>query len=168
MKKMILSSMIMLSGLLFSQTKSCEDLQRENDIYKKEYNILNPIDTDSIDNIDFKLISCIGDKKTRKITLTMLVINKGADTRLFPHYDSHKTILVDFAGNVLESNSDRKMQLIKNEIPTKFNIVFDNKVEVMSPSIRSINLSLFTYLPSGSSPDKQLIVNFENIDVEWK
>lgn len=90
------------------------------------------------------------------------------DTRLFSEMDRDETILIDFADNVLERNIDRKMQIIKTDIPTKYEILFDNQKEIMSPSLKSVNLSLLTYPIGESSPDKNFIVEFENIDVVWK
>lgn len=48
------------------------------------------------------------------------------DIRLYSNTDLHKKILVDFASNVFERNLNKKMQLIKTNIPTKYEILFDN------------------------------------------
>ena len=183
MMKNIISSLMLFSTCLFSAQKSdCVTTQRElenskievaelskqNIYYKETLNLLKPISTNIVDDVQFSIAKIIGSKKDKTITVTFLYENKSSETRDF--LQCQEAYAIDARGNQFQTyevyvapNKNMRVEKIKSYIPIKGNFVF--KTEEMDFPIFRI-LKILVYPKDNISSPKEVI--FENIAVVWE
>jgi hypothetical protein len=96
--KNIISSLMLFSTCFFSAQKSdcviiqkelenakieVAELSKQNIYYKETLNLLKPIKTTIVDDVEFSITKITGSKKEKTITVTFLYENKSSETRDF-------------------------------------------------------------------------------------
>ena len=181
--KNTISSLMLFSICLFSAQKSdCVNIQRElenskievaelskqNIYYKETLNLLKPIKTTIVDDVQFSITKIIGSKKDKTITITFLYENNSFETRDF--LQCQEASAIDARGNQFQSyevyvapNKNLRAEKIKSNIPIKGNFVF-NTEETDFPILRIVKI--LVYPKDNMSSPKEAI--FENIAVIWE
>lgn len=161
MMKNIISSLMLFSTCLFSAQKSdCSTIQKElenskievaelskqNLYYKETLNLLKPIKTTIVDDVEFSITKITGSKKEKTITVTFLYENKSSETRDF--LQCQEASAIDAKGNQFQTyevyvapNKNMRAEKIKSNIPIKGNFVF-NTEETDFPILRCISYDL--------------------------
>ena len=181
--KNIISSLMLFSTCLFSAQKSdCSTIQKElenskievaelskqNLYYKETLNLLKPIKTTIVDDVEFSITKITGSKKEKTITVTFLYENKSSETRDF--LQCQEASAIDAKGNQFQTyevyvapNKNMRAEKIKSNIPIKGNFVF-NTEETDFPILRIVKI--LVYPKDNISSPKEVI--FENIAVIWE
>lgn len=181
--KNIISSLMLFSTCLFSAQKSdCSTIQKElenskievavlskqNIYYKETLNLLKPIKTTIVDDVQFSITKIIGSKKDKTITITFLYENNSFETRDF--LQCQEASAIDARGNQFQTyevyvapNKNMRAEKIKSNIPIKGNFVF-NTEETDFPILRIVKI--LVYPKDNISSPKEVI--FENVAVIWE
>lgn len=181
--KNTISSLMLFSTCFFSAQKSdCVTIQKElenskievaelskqNLYYKETLNLLKPIKTSGVDDVEFSITKIIGSKKNKTITVTFLYENKSSETRDF--LQCQEAYAIDARGNQFQTyevyvapNKNMRAEKIKSYIQIKGNFAF--KTEEMDFPIFRI-LKILVYPKDNISSPKEVI--FENIAVVWE
>ena len=181
--KNTISCLMLFSICLFSAQKSdCVSIQRElesakievaelskqNIYYKETLNLLKPIKTTTVDDVEFSITKIYGSKKNRTITVTFLYENKSSETRDFFFF--FEAYAIDARGNQFQTyevyvapNKNMRAEKIKSNIPIKGNFVFKTD-ETDFPILRI--LKILVYPKDNISSPKEVI--FENLPVIWE
>ena len=182
MKNIISSLMFLFIGIISAQKSDCATTQRElesakievaelskqNIYYKETLNLLKPISTDIVDDVEFSITKIIGSKKDKTITITFLYENKSFEIRDF--LQCQEASAIDARGNQFQTyevyvapNKNIRAEKIKSNIPIKGNFVFKTD-ETNFPIFRI--LKILVYPKDNMSSPKEVI--FENVAVVWE
>ncbi len=181
--KNIISSLMLFSTCFFSAQKSdcviiqkelenakieVAELSKQNIYYKETLNLLKPIKTTIVDDVEFSITKITGSKKEKTITVTFLYENKSFEIRDF--LQCQEASAIDERGNQFQTyevyvapNKNMRAEKIKSNIPIKGNFVF--KTEEMDFPILRI-LKILVYPKDNMSSPKEVI--FENVAVIWE
>ncbi|WP_295120821.1 hypothetical protein [uncultured Chitinophaga sp.] len=145
-----------------------ETLKHDNDYFRKTLAIFqSSLKTESIDSMDFQLLSCIGSKVEKNVKLEFLITNKETDKSINFSPDSYARG-VDLQGNAYKPSgskigTDVYASTINKDVPLKFVFQFKD----VEPSVAVFKLiSVKYYLPSANYKNGEL--QFKDISVVWK
>ena len=182
MKNTISSIMLFSASILLAQKTECTTIQKElenakievaelskqNLYYKETLNLIKPIKTSVVDNVEFSITKIVGSKKDKTITITFIYENKSFESRDF--LQCQEASAIDPQGNQFQTyevyvapNKNMRAEKIKSNIPIKGNFVF--KTEETNFSIFRI-LKILVYPKDNMSSPKEVI--FENVAVIWE
>lgn len=182
MKNIISSIMLFSASILTAQKTDCTTLQKElenskieiaelstqNLYYKETLNLLKPIKTIIVDDVEFSITKITGSKKDKTITVTFLYENKSSETRDF--LQCQEASAINPQGNQFQTyevyvapNKNMRAEKIKSNIPIKGNFVLKTE-ETEFPIFRI--LKILVYPKDNMSSPKEVI--FENIAVVWE
>lgn len=160
--KNTISSLMLFSTCLFSAQKSdCVTIQKElestkievaelskqNLYYMETLNLLKPISTNIVDDVEFSITKIIGSKKNKTITVTFLYENKSSETRDF--LQCQEASAIDPQGNQFQTyevyvapNKNMRAEKIKSNIPIKGNFFFKTD-ETDFPIFRILKILIY-------------------------
>ena len=182
MKNIISSLMFLFIGIISAQKNECStilkelenskievaELSKQNIYYKETFNLLKPISTNIVDDVQFSITKITGSIKEKTITVTFLYENKSSETRDF--LQCQEASAIDARGNQFQSyevyvapNKNMRAEKIKSNIPIKGNFVF-NTEETDFPILRIVKI--LVYPKDNISSPKEVI--FENNAVIWE
>lgn len=182
MKNTISSIMLFSASILYAQKTECTTIQKElenakievaelskqNLYYKETLNLIKPIKTSIVDDVEFSITKIVGSKKDKTITITFLYENKSSESRDF--LQCQEASAIDPQGNQFQTyevyvapNKTMRAEKIKSNIPIKGNFVFKTE-ETEFPIFRI--LKILVYPKDNMSSPKEVI--FENIAVVWE
>lgn len=181
--KFIALSTLFFSTYVLAQTSDCSELKiqlenqkteiaellKQNNYYKETLNLLRPLKSNSANNLDISIISAVGNKQGKTITISYLYKNTSTDVRR--DFQPLKSYFVDVRGNQYETYdvyaaADRlRVEQVYPNIPMRGYIKFKVE-EVDFPMIRLLNLN-FGYV-GNEIRTRNVNVSFENIPVTWQ
>lgn len=182
MKNIISSIMLFSASILSAQKTDCTSIQKElenskievaelskqNLYYKETLNLLKPIKTDVVDDVQFSITKIIGSKKDKTITVTFLYENNSFETRDF--LQCQEASAIDARGSQFQTyevyvapNKNMRTEKIKSNIPIKGSFVLKTE-ETEFPLFRI--LKILVYPKDNMSSPKEVI--FENVSVVWE
>ncbi|WP_312068466.1 hypothetical protein [Empedobacter sp.] len=145
-----------------------EELSKENRYYKEALDLLKPIQSVKIDGLQLDIISIVGSKTDKTVTVTFIYKNIEAETRNF--FQCEQAYYIDPQGNQSQTyevfvsfNNGIRAENIKPNIPTKATITFKT-TETTYPIIRQLKIIVYPKEVMA----KQIEAIFENLDVVWK
>ena len=110
-------------------------------------NLLKPISTNIVDDVEFSITKIYGSKKDKTITVTFLYENKSSESRDFSQ--CQEAYAIDARGNQLQtykvyvaSNKNMRAEKIKYNIPIKGNFVFKTE-ETDFPILRILKILVY-------------------------
>ena len=141
MKKHILISAILLSGVFYAQS-NCDNvklentnlksanqiIKTENDYLKKNLEINEPILESEKDNNNFRITKVIGSKADKTITITFLIETKDSNIKM----DISNVSLIDLEGNEYKVDyfkSSSPTQKLPANVPLKIYFTFNEIAE---------------------------------------
>ena len=131
-------------------------------------NLLKPISTNIVDDVEFSITKIYGSKKDKTITVTFLYENKSSESRDF--LQCQEAYAIEARGNQLQTyevyvapNKNMRTEKIKSNIQIKGNFVFKTD-ETDFPIFRI--LKIMFYPKDNMSSPKEIV--FENIAVVWE
>lgn len=157
---------------LENDLKNCkiknEELIIQNNYYKETLNLIKPIQSVKIDDLQLDITSVIGSKIDKTITITF--IYKNIETEIRNFFQCEQANFVDLQGNqsqtyevIVSFNNGIRAENINPNIPTKATITF-REIETNIPIIRELKLSIF----SKDLTNRPQQAVFENLEVKWK
>jgi len=170
MKKNLLFSAILFSGLFYTQT--CESIKTENTNLKTENNYLKkvleintPILESEKDNNNFKILKVIGNKTDKTITIIYLVDSKDVDKNLVIQDIS----IIDLEGELykvdLYKSSNTYPELSTN-VPMKLHFSFKDISN--NPSlIKILRFRVNSSLKSNTFKKSNANLEFRDLKVNW-
>jgi len=145
-----------------------ETLKHDNDYFRKTLNILqSDLKATSSDNIEFQLISCIGSKADKTVSLEFLITNKEVDKAIQFSPDKYATG-IDLQGNSYETGgikigTQMYASTISQDVPLKFRFGFN----AVDPAVAVFKLvSIQYFLPEGNYGTKS--VKYKDVQITWK
>lgn len=153
--------------LKFQKTKN-EELSKENRYYKETLDLLKPIQSVKIDGLQLDIISIVGSKTDKTVTVTFIYKNIETETRSF--FQCEQAYFIDPQGNQVQTyevfvsfNNGIRAENIEPNIPTKATITFKT-TETTFPIIRQLKIIVFPK----EIMAKQIEAILENLNVVWK
>ena len=183
MKKFSLLVGIAISTATFAQKIDCSkikdeltnvktenaELLKENNYYKETLELIKPLTTNSANNLDISIISAVGNKEGKTITISYLYQNTATEVRKY--FQPSQSYFVDARGNqsetyeVYASANRLRVEQIQPNIPMKGLIKFKIE-EVDFPIIKHLNLK-FSYVGNQIGKSEESVI-FQNIPVTWE
>ena len=153
--------------LKFQKAKN-EELSKENRYYKETLDLLKPIQSVKIDGLQLDIISIVGSKSDKTVTVTFIYKNIETETRSF--FQCEQAYFIDPQGNQVQTyevfvsfNNGIRAENIEPNIPTKATITFKT-TETTFPIIRQLKIIVFPK----EIMAKQIEAILENLNVVWK
>lgn len=126
--------------------------------------VKEPIDIIESDNIEFKLVRVMGNRKTQSVTFTMLLTTSAANW----YINSHVRSIIDVEGNEYRlssytlgaSNYSSSVHMVTG-VPIKCTYTFKGVL----PDVKVIKLFKYDYTHSWGEP---FHVEFRDIQIDWR
>lgn len=183
MKKFSLLVGIAISTTTFAQKIDCSkikdeltnvktenaELLKQNNYYKETLDLIKPLTTNSANNLDISIISAVGNKEGKTITISYHYQNTATEVRKY--FQASQSYFVDARGNqsqtyeVYASANRLRIEQIQPNIPMKGFIKFKVE-EVDFPIIKHLNLK-FSYVGNQIGKPEESVI-FQNIPVTWE
>jgi len=140
-------------------------LEKEIEYYKETLNLLNSKIVAQDQNVDFKIVSVIGDSNTGKVVIEGILINNG----VLRSIQGHEANAFDPQGNEIRTfevavGANKRIAELHKDITVKFSVEFKNVVSE-TPILSALTLKFYSNVEHKSN---NLSVTFRNISIEWK
>ncbi|MDP4210859.1 MAG: hypothetical protein Q8928_18775 [Bacteroidota bacterium] len=159
MKKVLFFSVLIfaMTKVGYSQVK-CDSLEAENKYLKKVIGLNQPIKVAEADKVEYKLVSCEGNKKAQTVTLEFLIINKQANSG----FVLERLAIIDLNGNSFDAGYDNINTTVYTDVPLKGKQSFSG----ILPEVQYIKLFKFhTFLVQTKQHND---IEFRDIKISWK
>jgi len=177
MKKKLLLSALLFSGLVYAQT--CENIKSENanlkseiqsvktenDYLKKILEINTPILEYEKDNNNFKITKITGNKADKTITITYLVEAKNVDKNLMIQDIS----IIDLEGELYKDDSyksSRPFPELSTNVPMKLHFSFKD-ISNNPLLIKILRFRVNSSLKSNTFKKSNADIEFRDLKVTW-
>ena len=153
------------NGLIASMQSRLNELADRNAEYKKALDIKQTLNTTDADGYQYGFVSAVGDKATRKLTVTLNLFNPGESREK----QMAQAQFIDYDGNAYETaeyqfgNLDNARPTIESNTNIKIKFFFAN-VSVDTKRIASLTVKAY----SSTWGNKDMSFNFRDLPVEWK
>ena len=158
MKRIILVfTLIALSKTFVLSQSKCDSIKLENEYLRKIVSLNQPSQEVVIDNIEYKLVKCLGNIKAQTITMEVLIKNKNANKELLVD----KGNCIDLVGNTYEeivSYPKINTEIITN-VPLRMKLNFKGLLSD-TKFIKLFKFHAFT--------GEHFDIEFKDISVIWK
>lgn len=154
-----------LKGQIATMLSRLNELADRNAEYKKTLDIKQTLNTTDADGYQYGFVSAVGDKTSKKITVTLNLYNPGESR----DKQMAQAQLTDYAGNAYETyeyqfgNMDNAKPTIDSNTNIKLKFFFAD-VSVETKRIASLTVKAY----SSTWGNSDMTFNFRDLPVEWK
>lgn len=182
MKQILLFSLFLFSSSTYSQTNKvtsttqCEGLKKENDSLKKALGLNESISSFSYNDVDYKILKVVGDRKTQTVSVEIMVTNKLAN-RNFEMMNMLGTSIkiTTITGEVLFSNelyvpgvtAYSAFTTLHTDVPIKMTFNF-NPLLPNNEYIKLFYLSYKLRNLQDHKKDSTEEIEFRDLKINWK
>lgn len=154
-----------LKGQIATMLSRLNELADRNAEYKKTLDIKQTLNTTDANGYQYGFVSAVGDKTSKKITVTLNLYNPGESR----DKQMAQAQLTDYAGNAYETyeyqfgNMDNAKPTIDSNTNIKLKFFFAD-VSVETKRIASLTVKAY----SSTWGNSDMTFNFRDLPVEWK